>query len=139
MKYQVILLAVCLCGNVAFAVPAEDVSDKDFANAFAEAAISKAKEQAAIYKPVWEDLLTCSPSQTGDGILKVYGYNRATKECHFVYANQDCTVPADIAKQYASAALKGVTALEKGDFNTESPENTYMESINNNQTYCQIK
>lgn len=125
---------ICLCGFSTISQANQGVYNEEYALKMLDAA----QAQAKLYKPVWQQLYTCTPAKTNDGALIVYG-KTSNNKCSFKLSKYNCNLPFETNREYAAAGIKSLEDIEQGNITSSSPENEYMEKIHNNPLYCTIK
>ena len=133
-KIKIILTIVLLTAGVSGIACAKDKNSGDM---FRQGYLQGALQQAKVMLPVWEKAAKCTPVKSNDGSLQVYG--RENNLCHIRYSHNDCYLPDNVLKKYTKAAIKHINDTLDGNCDLFSPENKYMESIQNNENYCKIK
>ncbi len=133
-KIKIILTIVLLTAGVSGIACAKDKNSGDM---FRQGYLQGAQQQAKVMLPVWEKAAKCTPVKSNDGSLQVYG--RENNLCHIRYSHNDCYLPDNVLKKYTKAAIKHINDTLEGNCDLFSPENKYMESIQNNENYCKIK
>lgn len=128
-----ISLIILSLSGIAFAKNVDTKADDIFMQGF----IAGAQAQAKIMLPLWEKATTCTPVRSNDSLLQVYG--KENGKCHIRYAKNDCYLPDKVLKKYTKAAIKNINDTLDGKPNTLTEETRYMDRIQNDSQYCQVR
>ena len=131
------LLAISLISLSFSGIAFAKNNDKCVNDIFMQGFMAGAQAQAKVMLPLWEKAAACTPVQSNDGLLQVYG--RENGKCHIRYAKNDCYLPNKVLKKYTKAAIKNINDTLDGKPNTLTEETRYMDSIQNDTKYCQVR
>lgn len=132
-KILAISLIVLCIGTASFAKTKDNKPNDIFMQGF----MAGAQAQAKVMLPLWEKASTCTPVKSNDGQLEVYG--KENGKCHIRYVKNDCYLPNNVLKKYTKSAIKNINDTLAGKPNVLNKETRYMDSIQHDKTYCQVR